>query len=415
MKAVLKVALYVVGGLAAIVLIVLGWASMRWNAPSGRPVVPMTASTDPAVIARGEFLYTRGHECWQCHGDRKEHTAPPKGGMVFDLTTGPFNLGVFYARNITPDKETGIGTWTDGEIVRALREGLSKDGSPLFPIMPTVPLHGLSDDDALAIAAYLRTLPAVKNEVSNDRVALFTKVLFTLGAIGPLEAITKPIATPDKSIPALYGRYLATNASGCFDCHTPRNLNDGSFYTDSLFAGSSFGFGEPEGDPSIAFAANITPDMATGIGSWSEETFLHFMRTGAGPEGVVRDGHMPYATFSAWPEEDLKAVFAYLRTLRPIERPKPPKRWAKDGLSQEPLKLGGAIYETYCLHCHGRTGEGGLAAQGNLSDALKGYDHAALTRTLNAGAPDMGMPGFDKTLNDEQMKALAAYLRTLGK
>lgn len=411
MRKILKIAGFTAGAIIVLIGVVSLWATYRWNAPASRAVKAMSAPSDPATLERGKFLYTNSLICWECHGDEMNSTIPPKGGRKFDLSAAGPGLGMWYAKNITPDVETGIGGWTDGEIVRAMREGIRKDGSPLFPIMPMEQLHGLSDDDALAVVAHLRTLPAVRNEVPPGEPTFFVKLLFTLGAMGSKPEIEKPIATPQPGPTALYGRYLANNASLCVDCHTPRNLNDGSFYKDSLFSGSTIDFGGPEGHPTAVYASNITPDMATGIGSWSEEAFVHFLRTGQGPDGAVRDGHMPYSATSRWPEEYLKAVFAFLKTVRPIERPEVPRLLQGDALSKEAGPLGRAMYETYCARCHGPEGKDGLATDLALSDIAPTLKDAELIEFIRNGMDGTNMPGFDRTLSDEQIHAVVAHMR----
>jgi mono/diheme cytochrome c family protein len=414
MKKVLKVTGIGIVAIILVICLVAVWSMARWNAPTSRKAKEMKAPSDAATLARGKFLYTYGHGCVGCHGGNHDVSTAPKGGVVFDLNTFDPKLGMFYSRNITPDTETGIGSWTDGEIVRALREGIRKDGTTLFPIMPMESLHGLSDEDALALVAYLRTLPPVRNPVPDRVPTFFTKVLMTLGVIGPMPEIEKPIAAPRRDPPALYGRYLANHAALCVDCHTPRNLADGSFYKDSLFAGSSFAFGGPEGDPTAVHAANITPDMATGIGVWTEEAFLKFMHTGMGPEGVVRDGHMPYAETSRWQDEDLKALWAYLRTVRPVQRPEVPRIFQGAGLSQDPATLGKGMYATYCTDCHGTRGRDGLNADLSLAEVAPTLSDTELETVIRQGMEGTHMPGFDKTLDDAQLKALITHVRTLG-
>lgn len=410
----LKIAGITLCAIVLLICLIAVWALARWNAPASRTAKELKAPSDAATIERGKFLFTYGHGCGGCHAGNYDLSSSPRGGIVFDLNTFDPQLGMFYSRNITPDVETGIGSWTDGEIVRALREGIRKDGTTLFPIMPMESLHGLSDKDALAIVAYLRTLTPVRNPVPERVPTFFTKVLMTLGVIGPMAEIEKPIATPKREPPALYGRYLANHAALCMDCHTPRNLKDGAFYTDSLFAGSSFAFGAPEGDPTNVYAANITPDMATGIGAWTEEAFLAFMHTGAGPEGVVRDGHMPYAATSRWEEEDLKALWAYLRTVLPVRRAEPPRTFQAGALSQDPPTLGKAMYTSYCTHCHGTEGRDGMAADLALAEAAPSLNDADVEQTIRHGMGGTHMPGFDKTLSDAQIKALVVHVRSLG-
>ncbi len=257
------------------------------------------------------------------------------GGVKFDLTDLSPALGVYYARNITPDVETGLGGWTDGEIVRAIREGIRKDGRVLFPIMPIDPLHGLSDDDVLALVAYIRTIPPVRNVVPEREPSLFAKTLLTVGIIGPTKQITEPIVAPRRAVTPEYGAYVARHVSLCSDCHTPRNLMNGDFYYDSLLAGGSIHFGE-KSDPVRSFAANITPDLATGIGQWTEDQFITMMRSGLGPDGRVRTRHMPYAYFGLWDSLELRALYSFIRSIPPVHRTVAPSTFMNDVVAGDP-------------------------------------------------------------------------------
>lgn len=155
MKPWLKLTLKILGSLVALILLlvvgVVVYVQAMWDKPNDRPLREMKASGDPATVSRGEFLYKYTATCWVCHSPNRQIHELPSGSAAEDLRDFGPGFGKFYMKNITPDNETGIGTWTDGEIVRAIREGVGKDGHTFF-IMPSRAFNKLSDDDALAIA-----------------------------------------------------------------------------------------------------------------------------------------------------------------------------------------------------------------------------------------------------------------------
>ncbi|MER3514120.1 MAG: hypothetical protein C4310_06790, partial [Chloroflexota bacterium] len=167
--------------IAAFALLI--YIQVRSNLSDSRPAPELAAPNSAQVLSRGEYLVKSVAQCWRCHsapeaGEPNEN-APLSGGRALALSgLGPgfgllsLGLGTYYAANITPDPDTGIGRWTDGQIVRALREGVSRDGHMLFPIMPYQDLRGLSDEDALAIVAYLRSRPPVRNIVPPRQLSL---------------------------------------------------------------------------------------------------------------------------------------------------------------------------------------------------------------------------------------------------
>src|SRR5262245_31563611 len=158
-KRILKILGWTAGTIVGVVAILAVYVQIRWDEKDGRTPPHLTAPSDSASIARGEYIFKFQAQCWGCHQDHSaDPNGQPAGGRLFDLTdTGP-GFGKWYSANLTPDVETGLGGWADGEIVQALREGVSKDRRTLFPIMPVDWYNGMADDDVLALVAYLRSL-----------------------------------------------------------------------------------------------------------------------------------------------------------------------------------------------------------------------------------------------------------------
>ena len=210
---------------------------------------------------------------------------------------------MFAVPNLTPDQETGLGSWTDAEIARALREGVDKDGVSLV-VMPAYNYHVLSDADVAAIIGYLRSLEPVHNEIPPFDANIVGKVMMATGAFGPSsvgQAITGPQTAPAPGT-AEYGGYLVS-IGACKDCHA-QNL-----------AGGPIPFAEAGAPP----AANLTP--AGELIGWSEADFITAMTTGVTPSGTL-DESMPWKGYAGMTEEDLKAIFAYLETLPAAETKK---------------------------------------------------------------------------------------------
>ena len=217
------------------------------------------------------------------------------GGRAFDL--GP--AGVVFSRNITQDAETGIGTWTDEQIKLAIKTGVSADGSILFPVMPYHVYNGMADSDIDAIVAFLRTVPAVNNQVPESTV--------NKDGLAALP-YQQGIQAPDASDPAAHGAYLVNHIMGCTDCHTPVDPNTGAPQMDKYLAGR-----QPyEGPWGIVYGGNITPDEETGIGIWTNEEIKRSIVSGIG-----RDGRrlilMPWYAYSTLTAEDADAVAYFLK------------------------------------------------------------------------------------------------------
>jgi mono/diheme cytochrome c family protein len=274
-------------------------------------------SATPEMIQRGEYLFNNVCGCADCHSTRdySKYAGPlvegtkGKGGFEFNEELGL--PGKFYARNITP---VGLGKWTDGEIFRAITEGVSRDGEPLFPLMPYLNFGKMDKNDIYAIIAYLRTLQPVDNNVAASKPKFpMNLIMRTIPQPNNLQSV------PDKSNSVEYGKYL-TNAAGCNDCHTPQVK--GEFQMNRYLSGGSE-YKLPGGV--IVRPANITPDVQTGIGSWTKEEFLNKFRAYRQDKYIpapVKEGDfntiMPWTFLSGMTDEDLSAIYDYLKTVTPI-------------------------------------------------------------------------------------------------
>ena len=420
MKPWLKRTLWVLGSVVGVAVAavsgVILYVNSSWDNPHERPVVDLKAPADARTVARGEYLFKYSHSCWGCHSPQFNANVAPVGGRVFDLRNVGPGFGIFYSRNITPDEETGIGSWTDGEIVRALREGLRPDGKVLFPIMPIEAFRGLSDEDALAIVAYLRSLEPVKTEVKVSELSFMAKALYAFGAIKPEVQVTEPIVAPPKAVTVEYGKYVANHAATCMDCHTPRNLQDGSIYRDSIFAGSTIAYGQDEeGNDVVAYARNITPDTETGIGNWTEEQFLDAVKSGMRPDGTVLSTHMPYSYYGLADMDDLRAIFVYLKSIRPLSRTAPPPALSDAYRNGSGVERGKVIFRNSCMPCHGQEGKGAPPTTLVLAEIAPTIDDKLLAEFIAGGNVGLRMPSFGKTLSQDQIRDVIAYIRTIQK
>jgi mono/diheme cytochrome c family protein len=268
------------------------------------PPVPPAVSTG---TARGELIVRNAGVCGGCHAAGRDPDGPLSGGKEFR----DWRIGVARASNLTPDDATGLGSWSDAEIVRALRNGVRKDGRLLAPVMPYEWLHEMSDDDAFAVARYLKSLPPVHNEVrqSPNFVLELGKILF----LRPLPAMS--VTAPPPGPTAEYGRYLSQHAALCAECHTPRTGIRSQPDKRRLFAGMPR---PPKDFP--ANPSNLTPDPTTGIGNWTEADFLQTLRRGVNPAGQSLHPFMPWKQNGRMSDDDLRAIYRFLRTLPPIRQ-----------------------------------------------------------------------------------------------
>jgi mono/diheme cytochrome c family protein len=209
MRKILKWTGILVSGIVVLVIGLVVLIQLAWDRPVNRDVPEMIAPTDDETLSRGEYLYKYTLICWDCHGADGGNSPDEvqAGGAEFDLSEigPPGGFGVVYASNITPDPETGIGEWTDGEIVRAIREGIDPDGHILFPIMEAEWWNGLSDEDTLALVAYMRSLEPVRNEVQENRFSFVAKTLIGLRIVNAQPSTSEPVIAPPKGVTVEYG------------------------------------------------------------------------------------------------------------------------------------------------------------------------------------------------------------------
>lgn len=260
--------------------------------------MPVVAADTSA--ARGEYIVRTVSVCGSCHAaDRKNPDGPLSGGGEFS----DWRFGTVYAANLTPDAQTGIGSWTDDDIVAAIRGGHRKGGRLLVPVMPYEWFHDMGDDDALAVAHYLKSLPPVSNAIHQE-----INLVFKMGKPFVGAKASTPTVAPPRGATVEYGQYLSQHVALCADCHTPRTKVMQKPERDHLFTGMKH---PPKGFPEKP--PNIT---MTGIGSWNEDQFVKTLQTGVTPDGDKLNPFMPWPQYSRMSEDDLRAIYRYLRTVK---------------------------------------------------------------------------------------------------
>jgi hypothetical protein len=319
MKTVLRVLGVIV--LVVVALAAIGVTYLSLRKPAQRAASTAKVHATPERRARGEYLVKNVTICFDCHSERTlAYGLPFKpgregvGGFIWDEKM--HFPGVLPAPNITPDPETGLGNWSDGEIIRAIREGVDREGKALFPIMPYGHLRHLSDEDAESIVVYLRTLAPLKYERPEKSLQV---PLNFVEKFMP-EPLTAPVAPPDRSDRLAYGKYLTSIAS-CRECHTTKDNRD------QPIEGMEFAGGWEMHTPQFAVkTANITPHPSTWMGRVTKEEFIARFRSFANFTAAnapqPKDGKntvMPWISYSHMTDEDLGAIYDYLKTVKPVE------------------------------------------------------------------------------------------------
>ena len=344
------VALLIIGLIAVLAL-------NRTDSAAGAAPAIAGAPAAAALVARGEYL-TKAADCVACH-TVPESGKPFAGGVAFKL---PF--GTIYSTNITSDPTHGIGGYSDEEFVRAVREGVRKDGQHLYPAFPYTSYTALSRDDALAIKAYLMSLPAIAEPNRPDDLGFPFNQRWAM-AFWNAAFFKSARFVPDASKPEQWnsGAYLATALGHCGECHTPRNLGFGLEHGRELAGQELQGWR----------AYNITADTKYGIGAWSDADVLAYLATGHAPGHDSAAGPMGEAVAHSLQflnAQDAAALVAYLRTIPPHEGKHPVEADAgAAGLANSTAVLPGAdelqantqglqLFEGACAGCHQWNGPG---------------------------------------------------------
>jgi mono/diheme cytochrome c family protein len=320
-----------------LVLIVIAMAgailSVGYNSKkdaTSASVSRLTFEKTPARLERGRYIVEGPAHCFQCHSEVNWEApgAQPRIGKKGAGTVFPEKgLEWLAPPNITPDVETGAGAWSNEQLARAIREGIGHDGRRLFPMMPYMNFREMSDEDLASVIVYLRSIEPVRNVVPKTTIPELIK-----GSLPPHEPITASVPGPDMSDQVARGKYLV-NLGNCISCHTP--MNKGQHITELAFAGG-MSFNGPWGEVT---SANITPD-ASGISYYDEKLFINTIRTGQVGARKL-NSIMPWGYFRNMTDDDLKAIFAYLKTLTPVQH-----------------RVDNTEFATACTVCGGRHGFG---------------------------------------------------------
>ena len=392
-------------------------------APAIDPIAPPSrASFDPAAIRRGAELAAIGN-CAACHTTRDGQ--PYAGGVA--LAT-PF--GTIYGTNITPDPQTGIGTWSQAAFVRAMREGIARDGRHLYPAFPYDHFTKVTAADLEALYAYIITRDPVRAENRRNAVR-FPFNIRPLIALWKARYLDTTPFRPDPAQSAQWNRgaYLVQSLGHCSSCHAPRNALGAEDRRDP------FGGGEAEGWYSPALDGKSPSPLP-----WNVEQLTTYLRNGIADDHAVAGGPMQGVVhaLSRVSEEDVRAMAVYLvsnlgassagrearaqASLRrarqgPLAAQQPAPSTAADAAMQ--MKLGASVYQGACASCHdaGRKTSSNSALQLPLAVAVHDPDPRSLIRIIRDGIEPVDgergrwMPGYGDALTDAQITALVAYLR----
>ena len=379
-------------------------ADYRDANPTGVPVE--LAKSD--IVSRGEYL-ARAADCMVCH------TAPGgpayAGGLAFPL---PF--GTLYSTNITADKDTGIGDYSDQDFLNAVQRGIRKDGARLYPAMPYTSYTFMTDADVLAIKAYLLSLPAVPRQNQRDTLQFpfnqrWSMILWSWTS----NPNTRFAPNTEKSAEWNRGAYIAEALAHCGECHTPRNL---AFALDNRrkFAGAVAAGWR---------AYDITSDKGTGIGAWTDDEVFAYLAKGLTMSHGVASGPMGEAvdhSLSQMEPADIRALVTYLRSIpavvssEPATIAPPAPASPKEG-GAIANALGRKVFAQACVSCHSWTGVSALSPFATISGSRGVNDPTATnvaqivisgTRRLTPGA--MSMPAFGSTYTDTEIAAVANYV-----
>ncbi|WP_380178560.1 c-type cytochrome [Kalamiella sp. sgz302252] len=360
-------------------------------------------AADAEAVARGKYIAIAG-DCVACHTAPESKNAFAGG---YSIST-PF--GGIFASNITPDKETGIGNWTERDFYRAVRHGKGKEGENLYPAMPYNAYVKVSDKDMHDLWMYMRSVKPVHYAVPETNLGFPYNIRLAMMGWNLLFYKNSGF-TPDMSRSAEWNRgaYLVEGLEHCGACHTPKNMLGGD--RDAWLQGSNL---------SEWHAPDITANSYTGIGGWSEQQIVDYLKLGSNHVAVA-SGPMAEAVTNSTQHltaDDLHAIAAYLKSQPDSGTQKPQPLAADDRI----MKMGENVYSANCAACHNSDGKGipNLAAGLAGNPGLQAEDASSIISTIlqggrgavTQGNPTSGaMPAFAWKLSDEQVAAAATYLR----
>jgi mono/diheme cytochrome c family protein len=356
-------------------------------------------SDDP--VARGQRLATLGG-CADCHSAEAGRFA---GGRNFHS-----GLGTIGSANITPDPETGIGAWSANDFYRALHKGESRKVGHLYPAFPYPYFTNITRQDADDLYAYLRTVPPIRNDPKRNQLPFPLNIRAIMGVWNALFFREGPFRPdPDKTAEWNRGAYIVQAVAHCGDCHTPKNALQADDRDRPLEGGAVEGW----------FAPNLTQEPRTGLGAWSLEDTIAFLRTGQNrftAAGGMMAGVVSGST-SKWDDTDLAAVASYLKSLPAA--PPPSAGPAPDPAS---YARGQAIFEASCSRCHGAGSSADpgrrpplqgspLTQAPNPATIVRYILSGSKTAKTEAGPQVEAMPAFGDKLGDTEIADVANYIR----
>jgi mono/diheme cytochrome c family protein len=304
-----KVLLWLGVAVLLIVVILVVAISMRWNRRFQAPYPNVAASRDPAILARGRYLAYGPAHCSDCHTAPADYASLETGSSP-SLSGGlefPIPLGTIRVPNLTSDSATGIGRRSDGELARMLRYGVRADGRAAIPFME---YHELSDADLVALVSFLRTQPAVRHPVPDHDLNLLGKAVmaFAIKPVGPTG--TPPAESPPSGPTLARGEYLVTAVANCAGCHTQRSMVTGEYTGRRLAGGAPMEAGDKAHTKLVP--PDITGDSTGRAAVWTEDEFVARFHAGVRIPGSP----MPWQAFRRITDDDARAIYRYLRSLR---------------------------------------------------------------------------------------------------
>jgi mono/diheme cytochrome c family protein len=395
------------GALVALLLLAAGSAALyvdRSGIPRYAPArLELSVEVTPERVERGRK--SAQMLCVACHLDNE--TGALSGHRMPDL---PPQFGVAYSANITADRETGIGGWSDGELAVLLRTGVTRDGRYTPPWMVKLPL--MADEDLKDVIAFLRSddplVRPVKRASRPSEPSFFTKMLCRV-AFKPLPMPAASIPLPDAKDPVAHGRYLVQGRALCYGCHSVDFAKVDDLVPERSAGYLGGGNAMPDLTGRVVHTSNLTPDAETGIGKWNEDEFVRALRYGVRPDrSVLVYPMLPYPELD---DAEARAIFAYLRTVptlrNAVERPLAPAVPSDDA--------GKAAYYRYSCHsCHGDTGTLVYDLRKGVPNHPTDPDLIAYIRNPERFKPGVKMPTWDGVIAEEDYAPLAAYVRTLA-